>query len=75
MDIIKNLKDYKLSNRQRIFAGFLKEKVNAYNCSEKITNKDYLRQYFSPDNEFLIYTTAIADPARIAHWNKPAGEE
>lgn len=65
MDIIKNLKDYKLSHKQKIFAGFLKENVSTYNCSEKITNKAYIRRYFSPDNDFLIYSTAVADPARM----------
>lgn len=63
MDIIKNLKDYQLSHKQRVFAGFLKENVSTYNCSEKITNKDYLRKYFSPDNDFVVYSTAVANPA------------
>lgn len=65
MDIIKNLKDYRLTHKQKIFAGFLKEHVSTYNCSVKITNKAYIRRYFSPDNEFLIYSTAVADPAKL----------
>lgn len=65
MDIIKNLKDYKMNHKQRIFAGFLKENINSYSCSEKITNKNYLRQYFSPDNDFLVYCTAVANPAML----------
>ena len=73
MDIIKNLKDYRLSHKQRVFASFLKENISTYSCSEKITNKAYLRKYFSPDNDFLIYTTAIADPARLIH-KKAVGE-
>jgi len=65
MDIIKNLKDYQLTNRQKIFAGYLKENMGSYSCREEITNKDYLRQYFSPENDFTIYTTGIADPKML----------
>lgn len=65
MDIVKNLKDYKLTNKQRVFAGFLKEDISTYTCREKITNKTALRKYFSPENDFLIYSTAVADPARL----------
>ncbi len=65
MDIIKNLKDYRLSHKQKVFASFLKESISNYTCSEKITNKASLRKYFSPDNDFLIYSTAVADPARL----------
>lgn len=62
MDIIKNLKDYKLNSQQRIFASFLKENISSYSCSEKITNKAYLRKHLSPQNDFLIYSTGVADP-------------
>lgn len=62
MDIVKNLKDYRLSTQQKIFASFLKENISSYSCSEKITNKSYLRKYFSPENDFLIYSTGVADP-------------
>jgi len=62
MDIVKNLKDYALTHKQRVFAGFLKEQVTTYSCNEKITNKAYLRKYFSPENEFVIYSTGVADP-------------
>lgn len=65
MDIVKNLKDYALTHKQRVFAGFLKEQVTTYNCNEKITNKAYLRKYFSPDNEFTIYSTGVADPSLL----------
>ena len=58
MDIIKNLKDYKLSLRQRIFAGYLSEKISSYTCSEQINNKEYMRRYFSPDHEYTVYSTA-----------------
>lgn len=65
MDIIKNLKDYQLSHKQKIFASYLKENISTYSCNEKITNKTYLRQYFSPENDFVIYSTAVADPAML----------
>lgn len=58
MDIIKNLKDYKLSLRQRIFAGYLSDKISSYTCSEQIKNKEFMRRYFSPDNEYTVYSTA-----------------
>lgn len=62
MDIIKNLKDYSLSPKQRIFASYLKENISSYSCREQITNKAYLRKYFSPENDFTIYATGVADP-------------
>jgi len=66
MDIVKNLKDYRLSHKQKVFIGFLKEDVSSYSCSEKITNKSYLRRYFAPENDFLIYCVGgEADPARL----------
>lgn len=65
MDIIKNLKDYALTPEQRIFASYLKENINSYSCSETITNKTYLRKYFSPENDFTIYSTGVADPNMI----------
>jgi len=65
MDIIKSLKDYSLTPKQKIFTSYLKENINSYTCSEKITNEQYLRQYFAPENDFLIYTTGVADPNLI----------
>lgn len=62
MDIIKNLKDQKLNSKQKIFASFLKDNISSYTCNEQITNKAYLRQYFSPENDFTIYCTGVADP-------------
>ena len=62
MDIVKNIKDYKFSAQQKIFAGFLRENLNSYTCVEKITNKNYLKKYFSPENDFTIYCTGVADP-------------
>lgn len=65
MDIIKNLKDYNLTPKQKIFASFLKENISSYSCDEKITNKAYLRKYFSPENDFTIYATGVADPSLL----------
>jgi len=65
MDIVKNLKDYKMNHKQRVFAGFLKENITSYSCVEKITNKAYMKQYFGPENDFLVYCTAVADPAML----------
>ena len=65
MYIVKNLKDYELSHKQRIFAGYIKDNVDSFVCFEKITNRSALRKYFAPDNNYEIYTTAIADPALI----------
>ena len=66
MYIVKNLKDYDLSQKQRIFAGYIKDNVDSFVCYEKITNKVALRKYFATDSNFDIYSTAIADPSLIA---------
>lgn len=65
MDIIKILKDYELSNEQKIFANAIKPRISTYTCSERIKNKHFLRKYFSPENDFLVYSTAMADPAKL----------
>lgn len=62
MDIIKNLKDYNLTTQQKLFASFLRENIDSYSCSEKITNKSFLMQYCAPENDFTVYATGIADP-------------
>ena len=65
MYIVKNLKDYDLSHKQRIFAGYIKDNVDSFVCYEKVTNRSALRRYFAPDNNYEIYTTAIGDPALL----------
>ena len=65
MYIVKNLKDYQLSHKQRIFAGYLKETVDSFVCYEKITNRAALRQYFASDNDLVEYSTAIGEPAEL----------
>lgn len=66
MYIVKNLKDYDLSLKQRCFAGYIKDNVDSFVCLEKVTNRSAMRKYFAPDNDYEIYTTAIADPALLA---------
>lgn len=62
MDIVKNLKDYPWTTQQKIFASFLRESINSYSCSVQIKNKEFLKQYLSPENDFTIYCTGVADP-------------
>lgn len=66
MYIVKNLKDYDLSHKQRVFAGYIKDNVDSLVCYEKVTNRIAMRKYFAPSADYLIYTTAIADPALLA---------
>jgi len=75
MDIVKNLKDYKLSHKQRIFASYLKDNADTYTCVEPITNREYLRQYFAPDNDFLIYSTAFYEPSRLCRYKEEKSVE
>ena len=65
MYIVKNLKDYQLSHKQRIFAGYLKDNVDSFVCYEKVTNRFAMRKYFAPDSEFMEYTTAIAENPEV----------
>lgn len=65
MYIVKNLKDYDLSHKQRIFAGYIKDNADSFVCLEKITNRVAMQRYFAQDNDYEIYTTAIADPALL----------
>ena len=65
MYIVKNLKDYDLSQKQRIFAGYIKDNVDSFVCYEKVTNRNALRKYFASDNDYEISSTAIADPALL----------
>ncbi len=72
MYIVKNLKDYKLSEKQRIFAGYLKERVDSYVCYEKITNRAAMRKYLCRDNDLVIYSTAVGDPSLLIQRCRPA---
>ena len=70
MDIIKNLKDYKLTHKQRIFASYLKDNADSYTCVEHITNREFMRKYFAPVNDFLVYSTAFYYPAALCYGTK-----
>lgn len=65
MDIIKNLKDYSLTTQEKIFVSFLKENISSYSCVEKIANKEYIKEYVKPENDFLVYTTGVANPSLL----------
>lgn len=69
MEIIKNLKDYNLSTQQKIFASFLKENISAYSCREQIKNKEFMKRYMSPENDFVVYCTGVADPRLLLRRN------
>ena len=44
----------------------MKDNVDSFVCYEKVTNRLAMRKYFAPDNNYEIYTTAMADPALLA---------
>jgi hypothetical protein len=67
MDIIKHLNDFDLSDEQKIFARAIRPRITSYSCREKIQNKEFIRKYFSPENDFCNYSTAIADPSRLIY--------
>ena len=72
MYIVKNLKDYKFSVKQRIFAGYLKERVDSYVCYEKVTNRAAMRKYLCRDNDLVIYSTAVGDPSLLIQRYRPS---
>lgn len=65
MDIVKNLKDYGLTTREKIFVSFLKENISSYSCHERIKNKAFLQKHSMPVNDFTIYCTGVADPSLL----------
>lgn len=62
MKIVKTLKDCKLTHKQQVFAGYIKDKVDSYVCYVPITNRTFMRQFLTSDNDLLVYTTAVAAP-------------
>lgn len=70
MDIIKNLKDYKFSHKQRIFAGFIKNYAESYTCIEKITNKDFIYQHVAVRNNLEMYSTAVFEPVMLCRYKE-----
>lgn len=67
MDIVKNLKDYNLSEAQKKFADYYKNELSSYFCSEKITNPEFIKQNVAPVNDLLIYNYSLpcAEPSRL----------
>lgn len=67
MDIVKNLKDYDLSQEQKIFAAFIKENVGSMSCYEKIVNTHHILDYAQPENDLTIYNSSIPciEPRRL----------
>lgn len=65
MRIVKTLKDCKLTHKQQVFAGYIKDKVDSYVCYAPITNKAYMRSYLLADNDLLMYTTAVAAAPQV----------
>ncbi|MDD3237390.1 MAG: hypothetical protein PHV37_04765 [Candidatus Gastranaerophilales bacterium] len=62
MYIVKDLNDFELNSKQRIFVDFIKDTV-ATSCSyEKIKNRAYQKKYASRKNDFVIYNTQSAYP-------------
>ncbi len=59
MYIVKDLNDFRLSKKQRVFVDFISDKIGTYSSYEKIKNIDYMRKYVSPHNDFLAYASAL----------------
>ncbi len=58
MYIVKDLNDFTLNKKQRIFVDFISDKIGTYFCYEKIKNKAYLKKNIVPANDFVIYNDA-----------------
>jgi len=67
MNIVKMLDDYAKTDEQKDMATYLKEVLPSAICYEPIKNKEFMRRYMTPLNDFIIYTTAApcADAARV----------
>ena len=59
MHIVKDLNDYKLSRKQRVFVDFISDNIGTYCSYEKIKNVNYMRKYAAPLNEFVAYNMAL----------------
>lgn len=59
MYIVKDLNDYELSSKQRVFVDFIQDKIGTYCSYEKIKNTEYIKKYVSPINDFLVYNTSL----------------
>ncbi len=67
MNIVKVLDDYSKTEEQRELVEYLKEALPSTICLEPIKNKEFIRRYMTPLNDFVIWTTAIpcADARRV----------
>ncbi len=67
MDIVKVLDDYSKTDDQRELVEYLKGVLPSTICYEPIKNKDFIRRYMTPLNDFVIWTTAMpcADARRV----------
>lgn len=72
MKFVKTLKDCKLSHKQQVFAGYIKDKVDSYVCYDQVTNLAYMRQYLLEENEFTVYSTAVGQPPHTLLKNQKA---
>lgn len=59
MYIVKDLNDYELNPKQRVFVDFIQDKIGTYSSHEKIKNTEYIKKYVSPINDFLVYNTTL----------------
>ncbi len=59
MEIIKLLKDYPKTRRQKALSTYLIQELDTQICREKIKNKKFMIKYLQPINDFIIHTTAL----------------
>jgi len=71
MDIVKSLKDYVTDHQSEEIVKNLKHLIPADVCYVPIKNKEYIRKYFSPLNNFTVHTVskACAEPGRMLNRN------
>lgn len=67
MYIVKVVDDYSKTPEQRNMAAYLREILPSVVCYEPIRNKEFIKRYMTPLNDFIIYTTAApcADASRV----------
>lgn len=72
MDIVKTLWDADLTDDQEFFATLLEEEFGCKSRVEKITNKNFIKNYAKPMNDFNIYNTAMpnAEGIRMISWGR-----
>lgn len=59
MEIIKLLKDYPKTKKQKSLSTYLIQELDTQICREKIKNKKFMIKYIQPLNDFIIHTTAL----------------